>query len=134
MRRSTTGQESAGSPRTGNAAAIRNLLHCYSPQDIQSAYNYGPAYTSVGGYASAGEGQTIVIFDAYGDPTVRADLATFDAQFGLPGATLNVICPAGCPIQTGASPQTSLSEGWAGRSRSTRNTATRWPRPRPSTS
>jgi subtilase family serine protease len=89
-------------------------LHCFSPQDIQSAYNYAPAYTSVGGYANAGAGQTIVIFDAYGDPTVKADLATFDAQFGLPSATLNIICPDGCPIQTGALPQTSLSEGWAG--------------------
>ncbi len=105
----------SGLPTNGQCGSYPNLLHCYSPQDIQSAYNYGPAYTSVGGYASAGEGQTIVIFDAYGDPTVQADLATFDAQFGLPAVTLNVICPAGCPIQTGASPQTSLSEGWAGK-------------------
>jgi subtilase family serine protease len=89
-------------------------LHCFTPQDIQSAYNYGPAYTSVGGYANAGAGQTIVIFDAFGDPTVAADLATFSTAFGLPPATLNIICPNGCPIQMGTQPQTALSEDWAG--------------------
>jgi subtilase family serine protease len=73
------------------------LLSCYTPQEIQDGYNYGPAYAAVGGYAHAGAGQTIVIFDAFGDPTVASDLATFDATFGLPPATLNVICPMGCP-------------------------------------
>jgi len=73
-------------------------IHCFTPQDIQSAYNYGPAYAAVGGYANAGAGQTIVIFDAFGDPTVASDLATFDTAFGLPAAHLNIICPSGCPV------------------------------------
>ncbi len=73
------------------------LLSCYTPEEIQGGYNYGPAYKAVGGYANAGAGQTIVIFDAFGDPTVASDLATFDAVFGLPPAHLNIICPAGCP-------------------------------------
>jgi subtilase family serine protease len=89
-------------------------LHCFSPQDIQSAYNYGPAYAAVGGYANAGAGQTIVIFDAFGQPNVHKDLATFDAQFGLPAAKLNVICPQGCPtLDESGNSALSLNEiGW----------------------
>ena len=73
------------------------VLQCYTPQEVQEGYNYVSAYSAVGGYANAGAGQTIVIFDAFGDPTVASDLATFDATFGLPAANLNVICPVGCP-------------------------------------
>ena len=72
-------------------------LHCYTPQEIQSAYNFGPAYGDAGGESHAGAGQTIVIFDAFGDPTVRSDLQSFDTTFGLPAAHLNIICPMGCP-------------------------------------
>ncbi len=44
-----------------------------------AAYNIPPEWT--------GRGQTIVIVDAYGSPTLRGDLATFSAIFGLPAAT-----------------------------------------------
>jgi subtilase family serine protease len=90
------------------------LLQCYTPQEIQDGYNYGPAYAAVGGYAHAGAGQTIVIFDAFGDPTVASDLAIFDSTFGLPTAQLNVICPAGCPTLdlTGDSALSLDEIGW----------------------
>jgi subtilase family serine protease len=90
------------------------LLSCYTPEEIQDGYNYGPAYAAVGGYANAGAGQTIVIFDAFGDPTVASDLATFDATFGLPPANLHVICPAGCPTLdlTGDSALSLDEIGW----------------------
>ncbi|MGA9839355.1 MAG: S53 family peptidase [Thermoplasmata archaeon] len=101
-------------PTNGNCGSGLSLLHCFSPQDIQSAYNYGPAYNAVGGYANAGEGQTIVIFDAFGDPAVRADLKVFDHEFGLPAAHLNIICPAGCPKldETGDTPLSDDEIGW----------------------
>ncbi len=73
------------------------ILQCYTPQEIQDGYGYTSAYAAVHGYANAGAGQTIVIFDAFGDPDVASNLATFDATFGLPAAHLNVICPSGCP-------------------------------------
>jgi subtilase family serine protease len=90
------------------------VLQCYTPQEIQQAYGYTSAYSAVGGYANAGSGQTIVIFDAFGDPSVASNLATFDAVFGLPAAHLNVICPAGCPTLD-LSGDTNLSDdeiGW----------------------
>lgn len=69
-------------------------LIAYTPQDIQSAYNFNALYKN--GYNGAGE--TIVIVDAYGSPTIGSDLATFDNAFGLPAPpSFTVIYPAGSP-------------------------------------
>ena len=64
-------------------------LACYTPSEMRAAYNIPSTLT--------GAGQTIVIVDAYGSPTVRADLHTFDLAMGLPDPTLNIIYPGGQP-------------------------------------
>jgi subtilase family serine protease len=64
-------------------------LACYTPALMRSAYNVPANYD--------GTGQTIVIVDAYGSPTVQADLDTFSAAFGLPPADFQVIYPMGKP-------------------------------------
>lgn len=51
-------------------------LACYDPTQIRNAYDVPASLT--------GAGETIVIVDAYGDPTIESDLASFDAFFGLP--------------------------------------------------
>jgi subtilase family serine protease len=67
------------------------LIMCYTPQDLQSAYNY-PSHLT-------GAGQTIVIIDAFGYPEVQSDLNTFDSTFGLPATTLQIVCQGGtCPV------------------------------------
>ena len=72
---------------TGNA-----VLACYGPSDIQAQYNFGPLYSK----GDTGLGQTIVIFDAFGSPTIRQDLATFDAAYGLPAPpSFNIYMPEG---------------------------------------
>jgi subtilase family serine protease len=68
-----------------------------------------------------GTGQTIVIVDAYGSPTVRQDLQVFDATFGLPDPVLNIIYPGGKPVynplqhhnETSWAEETSLDVQWA---------------------
>ncbi|MGH3007998.1 MAG: S53 family peptidase [Gaiellaceae bacterium] len=64
-------------------------LSCYTPSEIRTAYDVPKSAT--------GAGQTIVIVDAYGSPTIRQDLATFDSEFGLPAPTLNILYPGGSP-------------------------------------
>ena len=67
------------------------IIMCYTPQDIRTAYNY-PSYLD-------GRGQTIVIIDAFGDPTVQSDLNMFDAEYGLPATTIQIVCQGGtCPV------------------------------------
>jgi subtilase family serine protease len=52
-------------------------IHCYSPRDIRSAY-------SVDALPEKGDGQTIVLVDAYGSPTAASDLQRFHDTF-FPG-------------------------------------------------
>ena len=50
-----------------------------TPQQIATAYSYDPS--------AGGAGQTVAIVDAFDDPQVEADLATFDTHYGLPACT-----------------------------------------------
>jgi len=83
-------------------------IACYLPAQIQQAYNLPRLYRQ----GVTGRGQTIVIVDSFGSPTVRRDLSRFDQAAGLPAPpSLKVIQPAGKvpPYQP-----TSDREGWAG--------------------
>jgi subtilase family serine protease len=82
--------------------------NCYSPLQIQTAYNLGPLYSR----GNTGKGRTIVIVDSFGSPTIRSDLATFDKQYGIPAPpSLTIIQPAGkvAPYN----PKNSGDVGWA---------------------
>jgi subtilase family serine protease len=50
-----------------------------TPAQLASAYGYEPT--------SGGSGQTVAIVDAYNDPAIEEDLATFDAEYGIPACT-----------------------------------------------
>jgi subtilase family serine protease len=63
--------------------------NCYTPQELAAAYDIPAKLT--------GAGQTIVIIDAFGDPTLGQDLATEESTFGLPHANVAVIYPNGKP-------------------------------------
>ena len=63
--------------------------NCYTPQEQATSYDIPRKLT--------GAGQTIVLIDAFGDPTVTQDLAVEDHTFGLPEASLSVIYPNGKP-------------------------------------
>ena len=67
-------------------------IACYSPNQLEQAYNMNPLY-KVG---LNGRGKTIVIVDSFGSPTITQDLATFDKSFGLPAPpSFKIIQPAG---------------------------------------
>jgi subtilase family serine protease len=76
---------------------------CYTPQLVRTAYNVPSTLT--------GAGQTIVIVDAYGSPTIQSDLHIFDQLFGLPDPQLNIIYPGGRPPFNA---NNSTEVGWAG--------------------
>ena len=54
----------------------------FAPVDIQGAY--GTNLISFNGTAGNGSGQTIAIIDAYNDPNIVSDVATFSSNYGLP--------------------------------------------------
>src|ERR1700729_2445897 len=83
-------------------------IACYRPGQIQQAYNLPRLYRQ----GVTGRGQTIIIVDSFGSPTVQRDLRRFDRAAGLPAPpSLKVIQPAG---QVRAYRPTSNREGWAG--------------------
>ena len=67
-------------------------IACYQPMQVQRAYQLPSLYRR----GITGKGQTIVIVDSYGSPTVTHDLAVFDQAAGLPAPpSLKIIQPAG---------------------------------------
>jgi subtilase family serine protease len=92
-------------------------FHCYTPADIYTAYGVDALHAE----GTTGKGQTIVIVDSYGSPTVQQDLDRFSDTFGLPRTTIQIIYPNGAPPfnnSVDGSPvnwafETSLDVQWA---------------------
>jgi len=100
--------EQTGQPLTTAQCEAQYHLACYQAPQLQVAYNLGPLYRR----GITGAGQTIVLVDSYGSPTIRHDLAVYDAQYGLPAPpSFKIIQPAG-PVPPFK--KNSDFEGWAG--------------------
>jgi len=85
-------------------------VDCYDAAQIRRAY--GVDQVNARGFS--GRGQTIVLVDSYGSPTIQHDLAAFDAANRLPNPpSLDVLAPAGAPPAW--NPQLYPDQpGWAG--------------------
>ncbi|MGI5246032.1 S53 family peptidase [Dactylosporangium sp. CA-139066] len=81
-------------------------IHCYSPLQYRTAYNLNPLYAR----GITGKGRTIVIVDSFGSPTIQHDLEAFDAQFGLPNTTVQVVKAGDVPP---FDPNNADHVGWA---------------------
>jgi subtilase family serine protease len=83
---------SASAPPTSAECVARYGIPCYSPLQVERAYDLPPLYKK----GLAGQGRTIVIVDPYGSPTIRNDLTTFDDAFGLPAPpSFKILQPLG---------------------------------------
>ncbi|HWC17760.1 MAG TPA: S53 family peptidase [Terriglobales bacterium] len=71
-----------GAPITNTA--LGHLAPCgYQPSEIQTAYDMKPLYAA----GLTGVGQTVVITDAFGSPTIAQDAELFSQLYGLPDIT-----------------------------------------------
>ena len=78
-------------PTTAQCEAAFGIA-CYDGPQFQQAYGTNQLYSQ----GINGAGQTIVIVDAFGSPTIKQDLRTYDRANGLPDPpSFNVIAPAG---------------------------------------
>ena len=101
---------SATQPVTQQQCEVQFAAECYVPAQVQTAYNTQPLYNE----GINGKGQTIVIVDSFGSPTIQADLATFDAEFGLPAPpSFKIIQPAGA-VPPFDPTDANGDVGWAG--------------------
>lgn len=110
----------ASAPPTIASCKARSggTVSCYDPAQLRVAYDLAPLYAK----GIEGQHQTIVIVDCYGSPTIAADLAQFDASFGLPAPpSFKIIHPTGSipkysasgKDRTGWALETSLDVEWA---------------------
>src|SRR6201999_699847 len=81
-------------------------LRCYSPLQYRMAYDLNPLYAG----NLTGKGETIMIIDSFGSPTIRNDLSYFDRQWGLANPTLNVFRVGKLPPFDKSS---ATMDGWA---------------------
>ena len=84
-------------------------IACYSPGQLRTAYHLPAVYAN----GITGKGETIVIVDSFGSPTIKSDLATFDRHYGFAAPPkFKIITPAGKipAFNAGNSDMTS----WAG--------------------
>jgi subtilase family serine protease len=86
-------------------------ISCYQPAQFQRAYDLNALYAQ----GLTGAGSTIVIVDAFGSPTIAADLQHFDQTFGLPDPpSFHEIEPAGAVPAFPSDPfGASDRSGWA---------------------
>jgi len=84
----------------------------YTPAEIQKAYNLTGLYNE----GFDGTGQTIVILDWCGSPTIKSDANAFSARFGLPALTssnfkiINYPTPSAC---SSPDPEINIDVEWA---------------------
>src|SRR5713226_6694036 len=86
------------------SASLGNIV-CYSPSFIKKAYEFPSTATL------DGTGQTIVIVDAFGSPTIVNDLALFDARFGIPAPpSFTIFCGnSPTPLDTSTCPVVNIN-------------------------
>lgn len=105
-------------PTDAECRAADGGYPCYSPQEMHTAYGLNGLINS----GLVGAGETIVIIDSYGSPTIASDLSTFDAGFGLPDPpSFRVLSPLGTlpwnptlyPDQPTWAGETTLDVEWA---------------------
>jgi subtilase family serine protease len=79
---------------------------CYGPAAIRAAYGIDKLIAA----GFDGTGQTIVIIDAFGSPSIDSDLADFDALFGIPAppSFQQIHMPGSVPFD----PTNSDQVGW----------------------
>ena len=84
-----------------------SAIVCYSPQQIQRAYHIDTLLN----HGITGKGRTVVIIDAFQNPTMQTDLAAFDSVFGLPTPVFTQVAPDGL---TPFDPNDGNQVSWAG--------------------
>ena len=81
----------------------------YEPAELQAIYGVDKAISQ----GLAGDGQTIVILDAFGSPTIQADANLFSLVTGLPAlnsSNFQIVYPGGKPV---FDPTSADQQGWA---------------------
>jgi subtilase family serine protease len=116
----TVGQDSGTACTLPDGSTV-DWFHCYTPMQIRSFYGVDGVAPLSSGVPNYGQGQTIVLVDAYGSPTATADLQTFHEAFfpDLPAPDFDQVFSQGNPQYHNTCNSNGLSgpcaaAGWSG--------------------
>ena len=105
-------------PTTSQCLNIFFGFHCYQPFQLVKAYDLAPLHNA----GIDGRGETILIVDSFGSPTIANDLHVFDQTFGIPDPpSFTIRQDAGAPPpfdptngdMTGWAAETTLDVEWS---------------------
>jgi subtilase family serine protease len=82
-------------------------ISCYVPDQVEAAYNLPALYRD----GTTGKGETIVVVDAFGSPTIADDLMQFDQYLGLGTPPLRIVKVGNVPAFDSSNDD---MVGWAG--------------------
>jgi subtilase family serine protease len=103
----TPSSSSTVSPSPTASGTAIGGTHSYTPQQLRDAYGV----TSLYNQGDTGKGQTVVVIDSFGSPTLQQDVDAFDQKYSLPSITIQVLAPVGSvPFD----PNNQDMLGWAG--------------------
>jgi subtilase family serine protease len=94
-------------PTTADCLTIFGF-HCYQPFQLEKAYDLAPLHQK----GINGKGETILIVDSFGSPTIANDLAVFDKTFGIPDPPSLTIRQDAGPVPAFDSSNSDMT-GWA---------------------
>jgi subtilase family serine protease len=91
----STPESSTADPAIDTCPSILyRVPNCYTPHSLRVAYGIDSLFQQ----GFSGKGQTVVVIDSFGSPTLQQDMNVFDQQFGLPPITIQIISPLHEPI------------------------------------
>jgi len=94
-------------------SALGTVAPCgYQPSEMRTAYDMNPLYAA----NLDGTGQTVVITDAFGSPTIQQDAEAFSQIYGLPDLTsdnFQVLRAPGAVNNTVCNPRGLCSQNWS---------------------
>lgn len=88
----TTGGRGACEPRTKHDNGSDDGFNTYlSPKQLWTLYGVEPLLKQ----CYTGKGQTVVVIDSFGSPTLQEDIDNFSDYYGLPRVKLQIMSPLG---------------------------------------
>lgn len=93
-------------PALFDASMAQQVPSAYTPQQIQTAYDFNPLYQQ----GIDGSGQTVALLEI--DRYFPADMQTFDTAYNLPAPSVKEYYVDGQGFSLGANPETMLDVEW----------------------
>ncbi len=90
----TSGTNSSPKPASSATTEPLNTVNgntFLTPRQMREAYGVQSLYEK----GFTGKGQTVVVIESFGSPTLQQDMDLFDRQYGLPAIKLQIMSPLG---------------------------------------